>query len=111
MWGVTMFDQLACRIAFKQLRYEGEFTPPTTTPSLLHPGYYGGMNWGSASVDEHNGLLIVNDALWHNLVADEADEADETIIIREALDAVTASESYTQALLPVGNGLLVAVKD
>ena len=66
---------------------------------------------GALRLLRHGGLLIVNDALWHNLVADEADEADETIIIREALDAVTASESYTQALLPVGNGLLVAVKD
>ncbi|MBP7565249.1 MAG: membrane-bound PQQ-dependent dehydrogenase, glucose/quinate/shikimate family [Burkholderiaceae bacterium] len=68
MWGATWFDQLACRIAFRQLRYEGEFTPPTTTPSLLYPGYYGGMNWGSASVDEHNGLLIVNDIRMPQLV-------------------------------------------
>ena len=66
---------------------------------------------GALRLLRHGGLLIVNDAHWHNLVADEANEDDETIIIREALDAVTASESYTQALLPVGNGLLVAVKD
>ncbi len=59
----------------------------------------------------HGGLLIVNDVLWNNHVADPEDESDESIIIREALEAVTASESYTQALLPVGNGLLVAVKD
>lgn len=59
----------------------------------------------------HGGLLIVNDVLWHNKVADPDDESDESIIIREALEAVTASESYTQAMLPVGGGLLVAVKD
>ena len=57
------------------------------------------------------GLLIVNDVLWHGGVADADDESDEAIIIREALDAITGSESYTQALMPVGNGLLVAVKD
>jgi quinate dehydrogenase (quinone) len=68
MWGATWFDQLACRIAFKQLRYEGDFTPPTTTPSLIYPGYYGGMNWGSASIDEHNGVLIVNDIRMPQLV-------------------------------------------
>ncbi len=68
MWGATWFDQLACRIAFKQLRYEGEFTPPTTTPSLIYPGYYGGMNWGSASIDEHNGILVVNDIRMPQLV-------------------------------------------
>lgn len=54
------------------------------------------------------GLLIINDALWFNRVPDANDEADETIIIREALEAVTNSEEYTQALLPVGNGLLLA---
>ena len=61
MWGATWFDQLACRIAFRQLRYEGEFTPPTTTSSLIFPGYYGGMNWGSGAADPASGLLIVND--------------------------------------------------
>lgn len=58
----------------------------------------------------HGGLLILNDVLWHNKTADEADESDEAIIMREALEAVTAAESYTEALVPVGNGLLVAVK-
>lgn len=66
---------------------------------------------GALRLLRHGGLLIVNDVLWHNTVADESDETDEAIIIREALEAVTASESYTEALLPVGNGLLVAVKD
>jgi quinate dehydrogenase (quinone) len=61
MWGATPYDQLYCRIEFKKMRYEGEFTPPGTTMSLIYPGYYGGMNWGSASIDEANGLLIVND--------------------------------------------------
>lgn len=56
------------------------------------------------------GLLIVHDALWFNQVPDSEDESDETIIIREALEAVTASEEYTQAMLPVGNGLLLASK-
>lgn len=61
MWGATFFDQLACRIAFRKLRYEGEFTAPTTSASLLYPGYYGGMNWGSASINEDKGYLFVND--------------------------------------------------
>lgn len=65
---------------------------------------------GALRLLRHGGLLIVGDALWHNKVADEGDESDEAIIIREALEAVSASESYLQALLPVGNGLLVAVK-
>ncbi|CAN5294031.1 glucose/quinate/shikimate family membrane-bound PQQ-dependent dehydrogenase [soil metagenome] len=61
MWGTTPFDQMLCRIAFKEMRYEGEFTPPGITKSLQYPGFYGGMNWGSSSIDERNGTLIVND--------------------------------------------------
>lgn len=61
MWGATFYDQLQCRIQFRQLRYEGEFTAPTLEPSIVYPGYYGGMNWGSAAVDHGNGYLIVND--------------------------------------------------
>ncbi|MGO4839909.1 membrane-bound PQQ-dependent dehydrogenase, glucose/quinate/shikimate family, partial [Rhizobiaceae sp. 2RAB30] len=61
MWGATPLDQLYCRIGFHKLRYDGEFTPPGLTRSILFPGFYGGMNWGSASIDEARGLLIVND--------------------------------------------------
>ncbi|HEY8571624.1 membrane-bound PQQ-dependent dehydrogenase, glucose/quinate/shikimate family [Phenylobacterium sp.] len=61
MWGVTPLDQLACRIVFRKLRYEGEFTPPGPEgkPSLQYPGNAGGMNWGSGSWDAKRGLLIV----------------------------------------------------
>lgn len=51
MWGATMFDQLACRIAFHRLRYEGRFTPPSTQGSLIYPGNFGVFNWGSVAVD------------------------------------------------------------
>lgn len=51
MWGATMFDQLACRIAFKRLRYEGRFTPPSEGGSLINPGNFGVFNWGSIAVD------------------------------------------------------------
>lgn len=61
MWGATFFDQLACRIKFKQLNYEGEFTAPTTQKTLLYPGYYGGFNWGSASINERTGYMFLND--------------------------------------------------
>ncbi|VTU22091.1 Quinoprotein glucose dehydrogenase [Variovorax sp. SRS16] len=51
MWGVTMFDQLACRIAFQRLRYEGRFTPPSVQGSLIYPGNFGTFNWGGIAVD------------------------------------------------------------
>ncbi len=56
------------------------------------------------------GVMILNDALWHGLVVDESNEDDETLIIREALQSAQLLEEFTCALLPVGDGLLVAVK-
>lgn len=56
------------------------------------------------------GLLVLHHALWQGLVADERNEDDEPLIVREALAAVLADESFTPALLPVGDGLLVAVR-
>ncbi len=62
MWGATFYDQLWCRIEYRKLGYEGEFTPPTTERATLqYPGNYGGFNWGSASIDESRDLLVVND--------------------------------------------------
>ncbi len=58
----------------------------------------------------HGGVLVLNDALWHNLVAASDNEDDETLIIREALQSVSETEEFTSTLLPVGDGLLAAVK-
>lgn len=51
MWGITMFDQLACRIELKKLRYEGRYTPPSVQGSLIYPGNFGVFNWGGVAVD------------------------------------------------------------
>lgn len=63
MWGATMFDQLYCRIKFKQLRYEGPYTKLTDKMTLIFPGYYGGFNWGGHTYDKRTGMLIVNDMI------------------------------------------------
>lgn len=51
MWGITMFDQLACRIELRKLRYEGRYTPPSVQGSLIYPGNFGTFNWGGVAVD------------------------------------------------------------
>src|SRR5690606_14968516 len=51
MWGITMFDQLACRIEFRSLRYEGRYTPPSVQGTLVYPGNFGVFNWGGVAVD------------------------------------------------------------
>ncbi len=58
MWGISPFDQLWCRIKFREARYEGMFTPLGETPMIMFPGYLGGSNWGSATYDPQRGLLI-----------------------------------------------------
>jgi glucose dehydrogenase len=60
MWGLTPLDQLSCRIKFRQARYEGPFTPIGLQTTLSYPGYMGGMNWGSVSVDPERRLMVVN---------------------------------------------------
>ncbi|MGE3693102.1 MAG: membrane-bound PQQ-dependent dehydrogenase, glucose/quinate/shikimate family [Novosphingobium sp.] len=60
MWGATPLDQLACRIAFRRARYEGDFTPPGLRPAIFYPGSAGGSNWGSVTIDAARGLMISN---------------------------------------------------
>lgn len=59
----------------------------------------------------HGGVVVLNDALWQGLVADEANEDDETVIIREALQSVLDTEEFTALLVPLGGGLLAAIKE
>ncbi|MGC3987627.1 MAG: membrane-bound PQQ-dependent dehydrogenase, glucose/quinate/shikimate family [Pseudorhodoferax sp.] len=59
-WGITPFDQLLCRIAFKQLRYEGHYTPPSFQGSLAYAGNHGGINWGGISIDVQRGIMVMN---------------------------------------------------
>jgi quinoprotein glucose dehydrogenase len=60
MWGVTPFDQIACRIQFKKLRYEGMFTPPSVQGSLIYPGNLGGFDWGGIAVDPERQIAFAN---------------------------------------------------
>ncbi|TPL56337.1 glucose/quinate/shikimate family membrane-bound PQQ-dependent dehydrogenase [Mesorhizobium sp. B2-4-2] len=58
MWGITMFDQLACRIALHRLRYEGRYTPPSLQGTLVYPGNFGVFNWGGVAVDPVRQVLF-----------------------------------------------------
>ena len=60
MWGTDPFSQLACRIEFKKLRYEGQFTPPSVQGTFAFPGNYGVFDWGGVTVDPVRQLLIAN---------------------------------------------------
>ena len=56
------------------------------------------------------GVVAFDNALWHDRVADPAQRDPETVAIRELGKAVREDARLVSALLPVGDGLLVAVK-
>ncbi len=60
LWGATPIDMLLCRLQFRQLRYQGDFTPPSLEPWLFSPGTFGAINWGGVSIDRGRRLMIVN---------------------------------------------------
>ncbi len=56
------------------------------------------------------GLLAVHRALADGRVPDATNTDDDTVIIREALTAVSESEELAPVLLPLGEGLLLAYR-
>lgn len=58
MWGATFLDELACRIEFRQHRYEGRYTPPSLKGSIIYPGNFGAFNWGAVAVDPERQVMF-----------------------------------------------------
>lgn len=56
------------------------------------------------------GLVVFDNALWHDRVADPAQRDPDTVAIRELGTLLRTHESVVPLLLPVGDGLLVAKK-
>jgi predicted O-methyltransferase YrrM len=56
------------------------------------------------------GLLTIDNSLWHDKVADPAQRDPDTIAIRGVLSTLREDDRFLPALLPVGDGLLVAVR-
>ena len=56
------------------------------------------------------GVLIIDRALWNDKLADPAQRDPDTMSMREAIEALATGEDFVGSLLPVGGGLLVAVK-
>ena len=56
------------------------------------------------------GIVAFDNALWHDRVADPTARDTDTVAIREVGKAVRDDARVVSAMLPVGDGLLVAVK-
>ena len=57
------------------------------------------------------GIVAFDNALWHDRVADPAQRDENTVAIRELGRQVADRDDLVPALLPVGDGLLVAKKE
>ncbi len=55
-------------------------------------------------------MVAFDNALWHDRVADPAQRDPETVAIRELGRGVLEDDRLVPVLLPVGDGLLCAVK-
>ncbi|ARU17923.1 PQQ-binding-like beta-propeller repeat protein [Croceicoccus marinus] len=91
MWGATPFDQMLCRIRYRSLDYQGDFTPPSTRGALQYPGIFGMLNWGSASVDQRRGLMLVNSSAIPQMV---------TLHKRDEMAGQEAGNAHTSGMLP-----------
>jgi len=56
------------------------------------------------------GVVALDNALWHDAVADPSQRDEETVSLRELGNQVREHEALLPTLLPVGDGLLVARK-
>lgn len=56
------------------------------------------------------GVLVMDNMLWHDQVADPAARDDRTRTLRDLGKSLREDEAFATTLLPVGDGLLVAVK-
>ena len=56
------------------------------------------------------GVVAFDNALWHDRVADPAQRDPDTVAVREVARVIREDDDMVSALLPVGDGLLVAVK-
>lgn len=56
------------------------------------------------------GIVAFDNALWHHRVADPAQRDPETVAVRELGKLVQADDRLRSLLMPLGDGLLAAVK-
>ena len=56
------------------------------------------------------GVVVFDNALWHDRVADPSQRDDDTVTIRELGKRVAEDDDLVSVLLPVGDGLLAAKK-
>jgi quinoprotein glucose dehydrogenase len=92
-WGLTFWDEGACREQISELRNDGIYTPPTTGGSILMPSMGGGNNWGSPAIDIDSKTMVV--VTWHI-------PATVRLLPREACEGVMQGQVGTPYCVDVG---------
>jgi quinoprotein glucose dehydrogenase len=67
-WGITPWEQDACRKAIAGARAEGMYTPPSLQGTIIYPFTGGGTNWGGLAFDEGRDVVYVNTSSAMHLV-------------------------------------------
>ena len=67
-FGLTPWDEGACREAIAAARNEGLYTPPSEKGTILFPLTGGGINWGGISFDPVNQVLFANTSRGPHLI-------------------------------------------
>ncbi|MDC0886209.1 membrane-bound PQQ-dependent dehydrogenase, glucose/quinate/shikimate family [Altererythrobacter sp.] len=105
MWGMSLIDQMICRIQFRQASYDGMYTPPEVDQySIQYPSYNGGSDWGGVSVDPQRGIIIANYNDMPNYVRlIPPDEREEIMAEQELADEKPSLKSSggSHALAPM----------
>jgi len=71
---------------------------------------YGACVAAAARLLRTGGVLVIANALANGHIADPAARDPRTVTVREVVKGLRDDEEWTPALLPVGDGLLCAVK-
>jgi quinoprotein glucose dehydrogenase len=58
-WGITPWEEEACREKISAARWQGIFTPPSLQGSITYPFQGGGNNWGSPAIDPGRNIIVV----------------------------------------------------
>jgi quinoprotein glucose dehydrogenase len=58
-WGITPWEEDACREQIAEARWEGLFTPPSVQGTIAYPFQGGGNNWGSPAIDPQRKIIVL----------------------------------------------------
>lgn len=58
-WGLTPWEESACRDRIAAARWQGIFTPPSVQGTIAYPFQGGGNNWDSPAIDPQRKIIVL----------------------------------------------------